>query len=424
MDVTIAPAPAIRGRVRVPGDKSISHRAAIIGAIASGATHIRGFLRAEDCLHTLACLRALGARVDDDGAELAIQGTAGRLTAPTGVLDAGNSGTTMRLLSGVLAGQPFSAEIDGDRSLRRRPMDRVAEPLRQMGAHIVAREGMYPPLRISGGELRGITYELPVPSAQVKSAILLAGLFAEGETEVVEPAPTRDHTERMLEAFGVRIDRGVRRVRVSPGILRGGAIEIPGDLSSAAFLLAAAAARADSELTVDDVGLNPTRTGVLDALAMMGAAVAIEVVREGSGEPAGTVSVHGRPLRGTTIAGALIPAVIDELPVLCVLGAVAEGRSVIRDAAELRVKESDRIAVLARGLRALGAAVVERPDGLEIEGGRLQGGTVDAEGDHRIAMAFAVAGVLADGPVTVRGADAVAVSFPGFFETLRALREA
>ena len=423
MDVIIRPAAPIRGRVRVPGDKSISHRAAIVGALASGVTRVRGFLRADDCLRTLECLRALGVKIEEVEGGLVISGSSGRLTAPARVLYAGNSGTTMRLLSGVLAGQPFTAEIDGDQSLRRRPMDRVADPLRQMGTRIVARNGAYPPLRITGGKLQGIAYELPVASAQVKSAILLAGLFADGDTEVVEPVATRDHTERMLAAFGVPLRREGSRVRLTPAVPQGRPVEVPGDISSAAFLLAAAAAIEHSELTVEDVGLNPTRIGVLDVLRAMNATVSTELIREGPVEPVGAISVRGGRLHGTTVAGELIPRVIDELPVLCVLAAVAEGRTVIRDAAELRVKESDRIGVLARGLRALGAAVVERPDGMEIDGGRLRGGVVDAEGDHRIAMAFAVAGLLAEGPVTVRGAEAVAVSFPGFFETLRALRE-
>jgi 3-phosphoshikimate 1-carboxyvinyltransferase len=291
-----------------------------------------------------------------------------------------------------------------------------------MGAGVWARDGLYPPLKISGGDLHGITYDLPIPSAQVKSAVLLAGLFASGTTEVVESVPSRDHTERMLAQCGVPVQHEDGRVRLSAAMPRGGPIDVPGDISAAAFLLAAAGARAGSELTVEDVGVNPTRTGVLDALRGMGAAVAIEAVLERAAEPVGVISVRGRRLCGTTIAGDLVPRLIDELPVLSVLAAVAEGRTVIRDAGELRVKESDRIAVLARGLRALGAAVVERPDGMEIEGGRLHAADVDAEGDHRIAMAFAVAGLLADGPVTIRGAESVAISFPGFFETLRTLR--
>jgi 3-phosphoshikimate 1-carboxyvinyltransferase len=423
MDVTIHPAAPIRGRVRVPGDKSISHRAAIIGAIASGETRVRGFLHADDCLHTVECLRAFGVTIEEVGGELVISGSSGRLTAPPRALNAGNSGTTMRLLSGVAAAQPFVTEIDGDASLRRRPMDRVAEPLRRMGATVEARDGMHPPLRISGGDLRGITYELPVASAQVKSAILLAGLFADGDTEIVESVPTRDHTERMLAYCGVHVIRGSGRTTLTAGIPQGRLIEVPGDISSAAFLLAGAAALEGSEFTVEDVGVNPTRTGVVDVLRAMGAAVATEFVHERSGEPVGTISTRGRRLRGVTIAGALIPRVIDELPVLCVLAAAAEGRTVIRDAAELRVKESDRIAVLARGLRTLGAAVAELSDGMEIDGGRLRGGVVDADGDHRIAMAFAVAGLLAGEPVTVRGAESVQISFPGFFDLLRALGE-
>lgn len=421
MDITIAPVPSLVGRTRVPGDKSISHRAAIIGALASGSTTIRGFLRADDCLRTLACLRSLGVQIEEAEGELVISGTSGRLAAPARVLEAGNSGTTMRLLAGVLAGQPFTAEIDGDASLRARPMDRVAEPLRRMGAHVGAREGRYPPLRIMGGSLRGITYTLPVPSAQVKSAVLLAGLQAEGETAVVEPVPTRDHTERLLKECGVRVRRAGSRIVLEPAVPQGREITVPGDFSSAAFVLAAAAALPGSEVTVEDVGVNPTRTGALEILRAMGAAVEISASSEHSGEPVAAVTVRGGRLRGVTIAGPMIPQVIDELPILGVVAAASAGVTVIRDAAELRVKESDRIAALARGLRALGATVEERPDGLAIEGGRLRGGTVDAAGDHRLVMAFAVAGLLAAGPVTVRGAETAAVSFPGFFETLAVL---
>jgi 3-phosphoshikimate 1-carboxyvinyltransferase len=421
MDVTVAPVSRLSGRISVPGDKSISHRAAIIGAISSGITEITGFLRADDCLRTLACLRDLGVRVEDDQGQLVIHGAAGRLLEPARVLDAGNSGTTMRLLAGVLAAQPFTAELDGDESLRRRPMDRLADPLRRMGAHVGAREGRYPPLRIMGAQLRGITYEVPVASAQVKSAVLLAGVSAAGETTVIEPVPTRDHTERMLAGFGVPVRRENTRITITPAIPRGSRVAIPGDISSAAFFLAAAAAIPGSELTVENVGVNPTRTGVLDAFRGMGAPAIVEAGRDQSWEPVGNVSIRGRRPRAVAIDGALIPRLIDELPVLCILGAVAEGRTVIRDASELRVKESDRIGVLVTGLRALGVSVQERPDGMEIEGGRLRGGTVDAAGDHRIAMAFAIAGLLAEEPVTVRGAESVAVSFPGFFETLEAV---
>lgn len=421
MDVTVAPVSRFSGSIVVPGDKSISHRAAIIGALASGVTMVRNFLQAEDCLRTLTCLRELGVKIEGDHGQLVINGSAGRLTAPPRVLDAGNSGTTMRLLAGVLAAQPFTAELDGDESLRRRPMDRLAEPLRKMGAHVGARDGRYPPLRIMGTQLRGITYEMPVASAQVKSAVLLAGVSAVGETTVIEPVPSRDHTERMLAGFGVPVRVENNRITVTPVALRGSRVAVPGDISSAAFFLAAAAAIPGSELTVENVGVNPTRTGVLDALRAMGAPAAIEAARDHSGEPAGNISIRGGRLHGVTIDGALIPRLIDELPALCIIAAVSEGRTVIRGASELRVKESDRIGVLVTGLRALGANVKERPDGMEIEGGRLRGGTVDAAGDHRIAMAFAIAGLLAEAPVTVRGAESVAISFPGFFETLEML---
>ncbi|MDQ7842749.1 MAG: 3-phosphoshikimate 1-carboxyvinyltransferase [Armatimonadota bacterium] len=417
MDVVVAPAARLAGTVRVPGDKSISHRAAILGALASGTTTIRNFLRAEDCLRTLECLRELGVTIEEDGAHLVVHGAAGRLREPDRALDAGNSGTTMRLLAGVAAAQPIAVVLDGDASLRRRPMDRIAEPLRKMGAYVGLRDGRYPPLRITGARLRGITYELPVPSAQVKSAVLLAGLLAESETVVVEPVPTRDHTERMLARFGVPIRRDGRRIVLPPGLPVGCEVTVPGDISSAAFFLAAAA-RAGSKVTVEDVGVNPTRTGVLEILEQMGAAVEQTSPRDVGGEPTAAVTVRGGRLRGVTIRGPIIPRVIDELPVLCVVAAAAEGKTVIRDAAELRAKESDRIAVIAAGLRALGVAVKERPDGIEIRGGGLRGGVVDAAGDHRLAMAFVVAGLFADAPVTVRGAEAVAVSFPGFFDTL------
>jgi len=422
MEITVAPAASLRGRIRVPGDKSISHRAALIGALAAGDTLIRNFLRADDCLHTLGCLRALGVAIEDQGGDVLVHGAGTEWRAPAAPLDAGNSGTTMRLLAGILAGQRFAAEITGDASLRRRPMDRVIEPLTRMGARIVALGGgRFPPLRIAGGSLKGIAYTLPVASAQVKSAVLLAGLFAEGQTTVVEAVPTRDHTERMLVAFGAPVRRDGDRVSLTAAPLRGREVRVPGDISSAAFLLAAAAAMPGSEVTVDDVGLNPTRRGVLDVLRAMGAHVDARQTGEDTGEPVGTVTVRGRRLRGVRLGGSLIPRVIDELPVLCVIATAADGETVISDAAELRVKESDRIAVIARGLRALGGEVEERPDGLTIYGGRLRGGRVNCGGDHRIAMAFAVAGVLAEGAVTVEGAESVSISFPHFVETLQAV---
>lgn len=420
MELVVSPARRLRGRVRVPGDKSISHRAALIGALARGDTVIHHFLRADDCLHTVSCLRALGVGIEDEGSRLIVRGMGPRWRAPMTPLDAGNSGTTMRLLAGILAGQPFQTELTGDASLRTRPMDRIVEPLSQMGARIVASgDGRFPPLRISGGSLRGITYTLPVASAQVKSAVLLAGLLAEGPTTVVEPTPTRDHTERMLAAFGAPIRRDGDRVSVTAAALRGHEVRVCGDISSAAFLLAAAAGMPGSELTIEHVGLNPTRTGFLDVLRALGAEVDVRQTGEDTGEPVGAVTVRGRRLRGVRIGGSLIPRVIDELPVLCVIATAAEGETVISDAAELRVKESDRIAVIARGLRALGGEVEERPDGLTVYGSRLHGGRVGSAGDHRIAMAFAVAGLLAGGPVTVEGAESIKVSFPEFGRVLQ-----
>ena len=423
MDITISPVRNIQGRLQVPGDKSISHRAALIGALARGDTLIDNFLRAEDCLRTLSCLRALGVAIEDGGSRVIVHGVGPHWRAPASPLDAGNSGTTMRLLAGILAGQPFETELTGDASLRSRPMDRIVEPLALMGARIEALgDGRFPPLRITGGPLHGISYTLPVASAQVKSAVLLAGLFARGETTVVEPTLTRDHTERMLAAFGAPVRRDDGRVSIgAAAALEGREIRVPGDMSSAAFLLAAAAARPGSELTVEDVGLNPTRTGVLDVLRAFGALVEVRPSGEHNGEPVGAVTVRGHSLRGVRIGGRLIPRVIDELPVLCVLAAIAEGETVISDAAELRVKESDRIAVIARGLRALHGEVKEHADGLTVYGSPLHGGRVAIAGDHRIAMAFAVAGLLAQGPVTVGEAECIAVSFPEFVDVLRSV---
>jgi 3-phosphoshikimate 1-carboxyvinyltransferase len=337
-------------------------------------------------------------------------------------LDAGNSGTTMRLLTGILAGQPFASEITGDASLRARPMDRIIEPLRQMGADIAAVESdRYPPLRIHGRRLRGIAYTLPVASAQVKSAILLATLFAEGPTTVMEPLPTRDHTERILSYFGAEISRQGTVIKLAPGRLTARDILVPGDLSAAAFVLAAAAALPGSEVIVEGVGLNPTRTGLLEILQAMGAIVEIHSTGEVNNEPMGTITVRGRQLHGVTIGGAMIPRVIDELPVLSVVATVADGATVITDAAELRIKESDRIGTIAQGLRALRGEVKERSDGLTIYGSPLRGGRVHSAGDHRVAMAFAIAGLLARAPVTVEGAESMAISFPEFTRAVEAV---
>lgn len=420
MDVTIEPAKKLHGTIRVPGDKSISHRAAMLGTIARGTTVISNFLWADDCRSTLSCLRALGAEILERDGSLVVHGRGPRLQEPAGVLDAGNSGTTARLLSGILAGQPFAAEITGDESLRTRPMERVAEPLRAMGAGVDTRGGRLP-LRVRGGSLQGITYAPPVPSAQVKSAVLLAGLFAGGETTVIEQVPTRDHTERMLEVFGAPVTARPGQVSVRRSPLQAVPVSIPGDISSAAFVLAAAAVLPGSEVTVTEVGLNPTRTGVLDVLRAMGADVTVRQDDVWSGEPVGTITVRGGELRGTSITGSLTARVLDELPVLCVVATAAAGTTEVADAAELRVKESDRIGALAEALRSLGGEAEERPDGLIVYGSRLRGGRVSSRGDHRLAMALAIAGLLASGPVIVDASEAVEVSFPGFFRTLAAL---
>jgi 3-phosphoshikimate 1-carboxyvinyltransferase len=422
MSLVVTPGRALRGEVRVPGDKSVSHRAVLLGALARGTTRVEGFLRAEDCLATIRCVRALGIRVDEDGERLAVRG--GTLREPDDVLDAGNSGTTIRLLAGILAGQPFHSVLTGDASIRRRPMDRIAEPLRRMGARITGRaHGRLAPLAIDGATLRGIAYTTPVASAQIKSAILLAGVFAQGETSVTEASASRDHTERMLGAFGVAVRRDGLTARIEgPASLAAAAIRVPGDMSSAAFFLAAAAIVPGSELTVRGVGLNPTRTGILDALRAMGAHVDVAQARGDGGEPAGDVTVRAAPLHGTTIGGSLIPRLIDELPVLAVAASVAEGETIIKDAAELRVKESDRIAALARELAAVGARVEARADGLAIRGvPLLRGGRAASGGDHRIAMALAVAGLRASAPVTVDDTECIGTSFPGFETTLRGL---
>lgn len=412
---------ALRARLRVPGDKSISHRAALFGALAEGETVIHGFLVAEDTLATLRCLEACGAGIEGmGGSEVVVHGLGlGGWHQPQRILDAGNSGTTLRLLLGALAGQPFSATLDGDASLRRRPMDRVAHPLRAMGADVTGQgERCLPPVTVRGGSLHPIEYRLPMASAQVKTAILLAGLYAEGETIVIEPAPCRDHTERMLPQFGADLRVEGRRIAVrGPARLQGVELTVPGDLSSAAFFLTAAAFLPGSEVTVEDVGVNPTRAGFLEVLQSMGAEVCLSRRREVCGEPVADVTVRHRPLRATRIAGDLIPRLIDEIPVLAIAACFAEGVTEIRDAGELRVKESDRIRVMACNLKALGASVEELDDGLRIEGPvRLKGGQVDAQGDHRIAMAFAVAGWAAEGEILIRGAEAIRTSFPEFFE--------
>jgi 3-phosphoshikimate 1-carboxyvinyltransferase len=418
--------PGLAGTIEVPGDKSISHRAAVIGAIAEGPTEVSGYLEAEDCLNTLAAIEKLGVEVTRKGPghyRIAGVGLTG-LQEPDAVLDCGNSGTTARLLLGILAGQPFWTMLTGDDSLRRRPMARVATPLRQMGATIVGRaDGSKLPLAVRGKRpLSALTYRLPVASAQVKSAVLLAGLWADGPVTVEEPAASRDHSERMLRQFGAHLKVEERRVTITPGgALTGCAVQVPGDISSAAFFLIAGAIVPGSRVGVRKVSLNPTRTGLLDVLAAMGATVERTETPPAT-EPTGTVIVGHTRLRGTTIAGALIPRLIDEIPALAVVAAVASGPTEIRDAAELRVKESDRVAALARELGKMGARVEERPDGLLIAGGAtLRGAHVQSGGDHRIAMALTIAGLAARGETIVDDTACIATSFPEFVETLNGI---
>ena len=413
----------LRGNVGVPGDKSVSHRALMFGALAEGTSRIRGFLEGEDTRATAAVLQQLGVRIETpaDG-ERVVHGVGLHgLRASVQPLDCGNAGTGMRLLAGLLAGQAFDSSLVGDASLSKRPMRRVTDPLAAMGARIDTQGGL-PPLVVHGGQrLHGIRYELPVASAQVKSALLLAGLYAAGETEVIEPHPTRDYTERMLAAFGWPIAFEPGRARLSGGhALRATDVDVPADFSSAAFFLVAASIVPGSELRLPAVGLNPRRTGLLEALRLMGADIRIEHGKTSGGEPVGDLLVRHAPLHGVELPEALVPDMIDEFPALFVAAAVAAGRTVIRGAAELRVKESDRLASMATGLRALGITVDETPDGATINGGTLAGGTVESLTDHRIAMSFAVAGLVAQGPVRINDCRHVATSFPGFMERANA----
>ena len=414
---------ALRGEVQAPGDKSITHRAFILNAMAQDRAHIRNFCRGDDCLATLQCLRALGVEMVEEGPGRSLlingRGVVG-FVQPATPLDAENSGTTMRLLAGLLAGQPFQTTITGDDSLRSRPMGRLIEPLRLMGADIRGvNGGSVAPLFIQGGGLHGISYRMPVASAQLKSALLIAGLLAEGETVVEEPAPSRDHTERMLRAMGASVRTEESRVYIEPGPLAAVDVDVPGDLSSAAYWLVAGALHPDAEVVVRGVGVNPSRTGVLDVLQEMGASISAENPRFEGGEPVADLRVRSSRLKGVTIEGALIPRVIDELPLLALAGALAEGVTEIRDAAELRVKESDRIATTAAELARLGARVRELPDGMVVQGGAgLRGATCSSHGDHRLAMVLAVAGLLAGGETVVEGAEAVGVSYPEFWAHL------
>lgn len=411
---------ALRGEIRVPGDKSISHRAIMLGSLAEGVTEVRGFLEGEDSLATLAAFRAMGVTITDPQAGyVRIEGVGMHgLREPVAPLYLGNSGTSMRLLSGLLAAQSFDVVLSGDESLTRRPMARVADPLRLMGATIDTAPGGRPPLRLHGGcTLRGIDYQMPVASAQVKSAVLLAGLYARGSTSVTEPAPTRDHTERMLQGFGYAVDRAGATVRLAGGgRLRAAAIDVPGDISSAAFFLVAATIAPGSDLLLVNVGVNPTRTGVIDILRAMGADIEVLDPRESGGEPVADLRVRHAALHGIEIPEELVPLAIDEFPALFIAAACAEGETILRGAAELRVKESDRIEAMARGFEQVGVVHRTQPDGICIRGGTLGGGIIDSRGDHRIAMAFAVASLRSSAPIEVRDCANVATSFPGFRE--------
>jgi 3-phosphoshikimate 1-carboxyvinyltransferase len=423
---TITPARRLRGRLRVPGDKSIAHRYALLAALAEGRSTLAHFAPGADCQSTLACLRTLGVEIEDTapGTVTVLGRGFGQLRSPAAPLDAGNSGTTMRLLAGVLAGHRFTSTMIGDASLSKRPMRRVIAPLERMGARVETVDG-HAPLTIHGSGLRAIAHEPETPSAQVKSAVLLAGLHADGKTTVREPAATRDHTERALIAFGGSVSIDGLTVGVRGGQrLAGRSLTVPGDFSSAAFWLVAAAAQPGSRIEVEDVGLNPTRIALLDVLRRFGAYVSVSITATDAGEPRGSVTVEGNRIGAVDIEPSDVPALIDELPAIAALAAHG-GQVTVRGASELRVKESDRIAALVAGFRALGLDADERPDGFSLASrsshARPSGGVADACGDHRMAMAFAVAALAADGPSTIEGADAVAISYPGFFDTLSQL---
>ncbi|HEY2456553.1 MAG TPA: 3-phosphoshikimate 1-carboxyvinyltransferase [Candidatus Acidoferrum sp.] len=428
----VHPVSALTGGLQLPGDKSISHRYAMLAALADGTSELRNFAAARDCRSTLDCMDALGADVVIDDSTVTITGHGIRgLKEPRRTLDAENSGTTIRLLSGILSGQHFTTRITGDGSLQKRPMKRVMTPLKLMGADIRARDDNFPPLEIRGGKLAPIRYEMPMASAQVKSAVLLAGLFADGTTQVTEPAKTRDHTELALELFGASLEKRGRNITIHgmapsgrSASLQPQSLDVPGDLSSAVFFIAAASLLPDSNLFISNVGLNPTRSAILDFFTQMGAQITVVNLQSQQGEVVGDLAVKGAVLKGGLVSGAQIPLLIDELPMLAALGPFTEQGIEIRDAAELRVKESDRIAALVHNLQSMGAQVEEFPDGLRVAGlsaGKLHGAEIEPHGDHRIAMAFAVAGLAATGQTTIRDADCAAVSYPNFFEELRRL---
>jgi 3-phosphoshikimate 1-carboxyvinyltransferase len=421
--VVIRPAQGLKGTVRLPGDKSISHRYAMLGGIAEGDTRLENFSTGADCASTLGCLRTLGVQWERNGNSVVIHGSGSKLRAPSTALDCGNSGSTIRMLSGILAGQDFGCELRGDESLSRRPMARIIKPLELMGAKFESSDGGRPPLRLTGGHLKAIDYKLPVASAQVKTTLLFAGLYANGTTRVEEPIQTRDHGELALQAFGARVERQMREVSIEGG-QKLKAIEalVPGDISSSAFFLCAAALFPNSQLLVPGLLLNPTRARLLDFLIGLGLRITMSGLEEQNGELVGSLQVEGGALKGAKISSGDTAALIDEIPVLAAIAPYTEEGIEIRDARELRVKESDRIASVATNLRLMGADVEEFDDGLRVPGGqRLHGASLDSFGDHRIAMAFAVAALRAEGETEIKGADAAVISFPEFFETLEDL---
>jgi 3-phosphoshikimate 1-carboxyvinyltransferase len=416
---------SLKGNISVPGDKSISHRAIMLGAIANGETTIHHFLQGDDCLSTIDCFRSLGVEIIVTKDEVRVKGKGiNSLLEPTALLDAGNSGTTTRLLMGILAGRPFHSVLTGDASIQKRPMDRVSIPLKQMGAKIDGRnDGRFAPLTIRGGNLKGIKYTLPVASAQVKSAIIFAAMQANGETVIIEPTPSRDHTEQMIKAFGGSIDKKGNQLVISGEMnLKATAVIVPGDISSAAFFIVAAAIVDQSEVKLEHVGLNPTRIGILHVLEQMGADFTVSDVVERSGEKSGTIVVRSSELHGMTIEGDLIPTLIDEIPIIALLATQANGVTTIKNAEELKVKETNRIDVVVDELNKLGANIMATDDGMIIEGGtKLHGGKVSSHGDHRIGMMLAIASLLSDEPVYLDNPDAIHVSYPTFFKDLSQL---
>ncbi|MFV0415658.1 MAG: 3-phosphoshikimate 1-carboxyvinyltransferase [Chthoniobacterales bacterium] len=423
-EIRVSGGARIETRIQVPGDKSISHRAVLLSSLTNGTCTITNYLEGEDCLATIAAMRSLGVQIEQPAPNTVIvHGCRGKFTAPEDNIYCGNSGTSMRLLAGLLAGQPFESRLTGDASLSKRPMNRVMDPLKEMGGVFSSEAGGKPPLAIHGHSLTGIVYELPVASAQVKSAVLLAGLYADGRTTIVEPTPSRDHTERMLQYYLASIRREGNAITIHGNqTLESRDFDVPGDISSAAFWLVAAAAQEGSQLHIENVGLNQTRTGIIDVLIRMGAHIREVLSQSDSPEPRGLIDIKGTQLHGTIIQGNEIPNVIDELPILAVAAALANGRTEIRDASELRVKETDRIAAVAENLRRMNVPVEEYDDGMAIEGGvTLRGARLQSYGDHRIAMAFAVAGLFAKGETVIEDTECVSTSYPGFTDTLEKL---